>query len=158
MDFQASHFHRAAEIEDMGIGMRYGYVSREHVEFRRANIGQVPHRTIRDDSDATEREENVRVNLADKCTEAWWVVHVLYHDDARSRNGKNLIPPIGAVVVVVGFVGFHARIGTTQTSRGRIPGHRGLILEDAPDSGVGKAGVWQPHAKSFNRARDQASA
>src|SRR6202034_441113 len=75
---------------------------------------------------------------------------------ARRRNRQNVVPPVGTVVVVVGFRRFHPRVRTTHTGRDGITRHRWLILKNAANTRIGKASIGRTDPEGFHGAGDEA--
>ena len=85
-------------------------------------------------------------------------IHVFDHNHSRRRNREDVVPPIGAVVVIVGLARLHARAGAPHACGRGVARHRRLILENALYARIGEARVRQAHTESFNCACNETSA
>src|SRR5580704_7816551 len=93
-----------------------------------------------DQSEASQSQEDVCVYLANERSQPSAFVYVFDHDHAWRRNIENVIPPIGAFVVIT--VANHRWILAAHTSRCRIAYERQAILKNAVDARIGKSRVW----------------
>src|SRR6266404_358824 len=78
------------------------------------------------------------------------------HHNAWRRNTENVIPPIGALIVVT--VADGRRMRAAYASRCRVAYERQPMLENTANAGIGESRVWQSHLESFNRAGNNACA
>src|SRR5580700_3266638 len=119
--------------------MRNGDAASEHLKSRSSNCIEIADRAVRDDSHASERLQNIRVNFADKGAPARTRIDILNYYDPRRGHGKDVLPPVRSLVQIA--AAFHWRVGRSNARGGRVANDRRQVVEDAANAGIGESGV-----------------
>src|SRR5579862_7224963 len=109
--------------------MRHRHIAGEHLKASQFNLIHVAHGSIGDHAQASHRQKDVRVNFADKGSQASGFVHIFDDHNAWSWNTQDVVPPFAAFIVVA--LAYHRRVGATHASGGGITNQWQTILEDA---------------------------
>lgn len=152
-DLQSSYFDRVAEIDYMGIRMRYRDMPREYLEAERFDGWQIPHCAIGYIGDTTESQADSGMYFPEQCAESRPAVEILQDHHSRSRDSRKIAPPF--YVVEIAFTR-HRRHIRFDTSGHGVTNDRGTVRESTKRAATNEAFVPGPHLKCFNRVGKQA--
>ncbi len=150
---QAAELHRAAELDDMRIGVRNRDATGEKGEPQRFHRAQIPHCAVRDTSFALQRLRDRRVNFTYQRSQCWGAVDVLEDHNPRLGQGCQMVPPVHAVEVPAAP---RRRRRSANAGSHRVAEHRRELGKPAPHRSGNKALVAGPYIESFNGIRNAA--
>ena len=94
------------------------------------------------------------MNLTEKSPGTGWVINVLHHHDAGSGNARDVLPPVGTLLVAAAHDG---GIRGTNFTSGRVAHHGRKIFEETAKARRCKPFIAQADAETFdgigNKAR-----
>src|SRR5262245_12496507 len=109
--------------------MRDGDVRCGELEAERAYLLEIAHRAVSDHPDAAERLVDVGLHLTPLRALAARLVDVVHDDDARSRNGLHVVPPLEGA----GAVSLQRLVLRADHAGDGVPDERPQLAEQALD-------------------------
>ena len=91
--------------------------------------------------------------MTNKRSHAWRVVHVFDDDDARGRDGQDVGPPVGPVVIPMAH---RRRRRAADARRHRVSNDGRQLVERTPDAAIGESLIAQAALEGLDRVRDRA--
>ena len=144
---------RLAEFDDVREGMGDGDAGREHRKpDPLADGSDIAHGSVRGVPRASERPQDLRVQLADEPAEPRPLVHVFDDDEARRRDAHDVVPPVGPVGDTDSQPAAASSTGSARWRRSRRPA---ADRETAPDRRVRKPFVPQADVERLDRVGDR---
>src|ERR1700684_3825183 len=110
---------------------------------------KITYGAVRDETSASQAEQDIRVNLAHEGSQARLVIRILDDYNPRFGNRADVLPPVRPGVIAVSF---HRRIGGKDSCRGCVANERRKVWKNRTDAGVCKPRVSQTDIECFNRA------
>src|SRR5204863_6572020 len=93
LDPETADLDGQAEVVHVHVGVRHRDVGGGELEAERAHLVEIPDRAVREDAGTAERLVDVRLDLAPLGALAARLVEVVHDDDARRRDGADVVPP-----------------------------------------------------------------
>src|ERR1035438_16833 len=138
----------------MSIGVRDRNVTWKKVKSERFHRRQITHGAVGDISHAVQRKPDVCMDLADKRSQAWYMIYVFQNHDPRLRQSSEVLPEIHPIVVASAA---HGWAGAPDPAGNRITQHRAKVLKTATQSARNKSLVSEPHIQPLYGVGHRAS-
>src|SRR5208283_3050930 len=146
-DSQAADLDRFSKLDDVSVGVRYGGTAGEEMKAELLDLLQIAHGTVGDAADAVQRQGDAGMNLADEGADARYGIEVLHDDHARLGNGREVVPPVHAVVVATPAQG---RIGSADDGRRGVAQHVAHPRKLAAGRSADKAFIARANLEALN--------